>query len=131
MESADILDALFERLAAPPSELAAFVENLLAKARLGFERRTAERFPLAYPVLVVPIDDQTKTSTAFAAITRDVSSTGLSMFHTHPVYEPYLAVQFATETGEKFRVLVEVIRCQPKGLFFEIAGSFVTEPLRG
>jgi hypothetical protein len=77
--------------------------------------------------VAVPIDDQEKPGEAFAAITRDISSKGISIYHTRPVHERYLAIQWNVEEGEQLRVLVNVVRCRPVGRFYEIGGMFITK----
>jgi hypothetical protein len=130
MTTSSELEALFCHLALPAGEVSRLVGELIDKQKKyqGDERRRAVRYPLACPVMAVPIDDQERPGEAFAAITRDISSQGISIYHTRPIHEPYLAIQWTVEEGEQMRVLVEVVRCRPVGPFFyEIAGSFVTQ----
>ena len=130
MTTSSELEALFCHLALPGEEVSRLVEELINKQQKyqGDERRSATRYPLACPVVAVPIDEQEKPGEAFAAITRDISSQGISIYHTRPIHEPYLAIQWTVDEGEQLRVLVEVVRCRPVGPFFyEIGGSFVTQ----
>ena len=130
MTTSTELEALFCHLAMPAEEVTRLVQELVDKQRKyqGDERRAATRYPLACPVMAVPIDEQEKPGEPFAAITRDISSQGISIYHTRPIHEPYLAIQWTVEEGEQLRVLVEVVRCRPVGPFFyEIGGTFVTQ----
>ncbi len=84
---------------------------------------------MACPVVAVPIDDLEKPGEAFAAITRDISSQGISIYHTRPIHEPYLAIQLGRRGRGTAPVLVEVVRCRPVGPFFyEIGGTFISQP---
>ncbi len=125
------LEALFSQLTLPEKDVSRLIQELIDKQEKfrGDERRATKRYPMACPVVAVPIDDQEKPGEAFAAITRDISSQGISIYHTRPVHEPYLAIQWNVDEAEQLRVLVEVVRCRPVGPFFyEIGGMFVTQP---
>jgi hypothetical protein len=43
------------------------------------------------------------------------------------VAERFLALELATPSGEKMRVLMQVLRCRPVGLFYEIGGEFISK----
>ena len=123
------LESFFCQLTLPAGDVAQLVRELIDKPSKyqGEERRGAARYPLACPVVVVPIDEQETLGEAFAAITRDISSSGISIYHTRPVHDPYLAIQW-TERGQ-LQVLVEVVRCRPVGLsLYEIGCRFVIQP---
>jgi len=129
MTTSSELETLFRQLSLPAEDVSRLVQDLVTKQQKyqGDERRSATRYPLACPVVAVPIDDHEHPGEPFAAITRDISSRGISIYHTRPVHEPYLAIQWTIEEGERLRVLVEVVRCRPVGPFFyEIGGSFIT-----
>ena len=131
MATSTELEALFSKFTLPEGDVTRLVQELIDKQQKfrGDERRAAKRYPMACPVVAVPIDDLEKPGEAFAAITRDISSQGISIYHTRPIHEPYLAIQWNVEEGEQLRVLVEVVRCRPVGPFFyEIGGTFITQP---
>jgi hypothetical protein len=128
------LEALFSHLTLPQEDVTRLIQELIEKQRQfrGDERRATKRYPMACPVVAVPMDDLEKPGEAFAAITRDISSQGIAIYHTRPIHEPYLAIQWNVEEGEQLRVLVEVVRCRPVGPFFyEIGGSFISQPTAG
>lgn len=65
-----------------------------------------------------------KLGTPFNAITTDISPGGIGFLHTTPVGDKFLAI----ELGGKHRrasALVEVVRCRPVGIFYEIGAKFV------
>ena len=58
-------------------------------------------------------------------MTRDISTRGVSFFHTAPVNEAYLSLQFPESQQSMEAVTVEVIRCRKVGPLYEIAGKFL------
>ena len=130
---AGTLDSLFEcepaQLLRPPAAIAMFVRRVVKGAEyyVGPEQRNESRYAVSLPVAAVPVDESMrKTGEMFIACTRDISSGGIAMYHTRRVSDKYLAVEIRANSGEKLRVLVEVLRCAPVGLFYEIAGKFVS-----
>lgn len=128
------LDNLFdcepEQLLRPPAAIAMFVRRVVKGAEyyVGPEQRTEPRYRVNLPVAAVPIDESLKkTGEVFIAFTRDISSGGIAMYHTRRVSDKYLAVEIRSNSGENLRVLVEVLRCSPVGLFYEIAGKFISK----
>ncbi|HWB07697.1 MAG TPA: PilZ domain-containing protein [Pirellulales bacterium] len=129
----EAIDTLFdfepEQLLRPPAAIEMFVRRIVrgAKYYVGPEQRTEPRYAVSLAVAAVPVDQSLKKAgDVFIAFTRDISSSGMAMYHTRRVSEKYLAVEIKSACGEKMRVLVEVLRCYPSGLFYEIAGKFVS-----
>jgi hypothetical protein len=115
------------RLADPPSALAAFAADFGHKGHHRLvERRAFVRHVLVAPVAVVPIDeDYEPVGEAFMAVTRDVSSGGVSLIHTRAAETKLIVVELPATSDETIQVAVRVLRCRPVGLFYEIAGQFV------
>ncbi len=114
----------------PPAEIAEFVQRLVSRLvhYRGKERRAIRRHRLAIPVLAVPLDDDLQPAgDSFAAVTRDISTRGLAIYHNRPLECHYLAVELTDHEGRKLEAAVEVLRCEPVESFFEIAGKFVTK----
>jgi hypothetical protein len=63
----------------------------------------------------------------FAAVTRDISTRGLALFHLRPVNSPFLAVELTDYDGHKLEAAIQVLRCRKANSFHEIAGKFVTK----
>jgi hypothetical protein len=131
--SYEALDTLFdfqpEQLLRPPAAIEMFVRRVVRGAEfyVGPEQRTEPRYVVSLPVAAVPVDASLKKSgDVFIAFTRDISSGGMAMYHTRRVSEKFLAVEIKSNCGERMRVLIEVLRCSPVGLFYEIAGKFVS-----
>ncbi|HVA49538.1 MAG TPA: PilZ domain-containing protein [Pirellulales bacterium] len=132
----DTLDALdrisefeTEKLLRPPAAIAAFVRRIVRGAEyyVGPELRREPRYAVSLPVAGVPVDASLKKAgDAFIALTRDISSSGIAMYHTRRVSEGFLALEIKSASGDKLRVLAEVLRCTPVGLFYEIAAKFVS-----
>jgi hypothetical protein len=106
-----------------------FVRRIVREAKYyeGPDSRCEPRYAISIPVAAVPVDESLhKAGDVFIALTRDLSSGGIAMYHTRRISEKFLAVEINAPTGERLRLLVEVLRCSPVGLFYEIAGKFVS-----
>jgi hypothetical protein len=110
-------------------QLVAFVHDLLnRKSRYaGPERRSAKRHVVIMDVPAVPLDKAMRPAgDPFVAISRNISTTGISLFHTAQIHAPYLALELRDEVkATSIRAAIEVVRCAAKGQLFEIAGKFV------
>ncbi len=136
MPDSDALAALdavsnfeMEQLLRPPVAIAVFVRRLVRAAEyyVGPEQRHEPRYAVSVPVAAVPVDHELKKAgDVFIACTRDISASGIAMYHTRRVSEKYLALEIKSDSGERLRVLAEVLRCSPVGLFYQIAGKFVS-----
>jgi hypothetical protein len=62
---------------------------------------------------------------SFVAITRSVSTRGAAFYFTKAVNEKWLAMQFRDREGATITAILEVLRCEPRGPLYEIAGRFV------
>lgn len=90
------------------------------------ERRGTPRYLLQIPVRVSPLDERMQSdSPPYYATCCNISCRGISFLHTRAVTNKYLLVEI-TASGRRMRLLVEVLRCQRKGRFYEVAGQFVT-----
>ena len=113
-------------LPAPPRSLVAFVAKLLAEEYEGPQRRASRRLPVVVPVVAMPLDDNFRPrGTTFAAITRDLSTTGISLISTRAAGSRFLAVELVTPAGQKIQVVLQVLRCNTISRFYEIAGQLV------
>jgi hypothetical protein len=118
-----------QALAAPPRAIADFVKRMIVDAQgyYGPEKRADPRYDLTVSVAAIPIDEQfRRAGEAFMAVTRDVSTRGMALFHTRVVTQPMLAIELQAPGGGKLRVALKITRCVPNGRFYEIAGHFVT-----
>lgn len=113
---------------APQAGHADFIKRLVASAKQyqGANRRAEPRHTLGVAVRVAAVDEAHKIiGTDFVAVTRDVSARGVSLYHTQPVTDKLLALEFELPGGEKRQLLLDVLRCRPVGPLFEIAGQFI------
>jgi hypothetical protein len=125
----DLFDFDPQALAPPPRAVADFVKKMIVDAQgyYGPEKRADPRYDLATSVTAVPIDEQFRqTGEAFIAVTRDVSTRGMALYHTRGISQPMLAVEMQAPGGAKLRVALKITRCIPVGRFYEIGGQFVT-----
>jgi hypothetical protein len=126
-------ETLFDRnvddLLHPPEAIAKFVERMIRNAQYysGPERREERRYALAIPMSAVPLDaTYQRAGDLFVAVSRDISTRSAALFHSRRVYTPHLAVELTAPGGEKLRVVLKVLRCRPVGMFYQIAGPFVS-----
>ena len=114
-----------------PEELMQFVERLIEEGQreASSENRSEPRYRVALKVAAQPIDARLQpVGQGFYAVTRDISSRGIALFHTEAVPTPYIALEFQDpQTGQQLQAVLEVLRCRPLGPFHEIAGQFVTK----
>lgn len=118
-----------ETLARPPKAIADFVERAIRNSKYydGPDIRSERRYAVSLRVAAAPVDEQlNKIGEEFIAMSRDISSSGIAIYHTRDVSDRFLALELTAASGEKMRVLLQVLRCRPAGLFYEIAGKFVS-----
>ena len=118
-----------ETLARPPKAIADFVERAIRNSKYydGPDIRSERRYAVSLRVAAAPVDEQlNKIGEEFIAMSRDISSSGIAIYHTRGVSDRFLALELTAASGEKMRVLLQVLRCRPAGLFYEIAGKFVS-----
>ena len=120
-----------DRKPASLQEVASFVRQVIREDKCGtwLERRVSLRYPIALPVIATVLDDEYRpVGETFRAVTRDLSTKNLCIYHSQPVTAKYLELQLARRIGdERLRVLLEVVRCEDAGPFFEIGGRFLEQ----
>ena len=120
-------------LAAPPKAIADFVERAVRNSKYydGPEVRSERRYAVSMRVAAVPVDEHlNKIGEGFIAASRDISSRGIAIYHTRRTTDRFLALELSGASGENMHVLLAVLRCRPVGLFYEIAGKFVSKIAR-
>ena len=113
----------------PPAELVAFVKRQIRDARLynGPERRSEERHLMAVPVVVQPIDEHSNpTGAPFAAVTRDISPTGVGLVHGESVEAKLLALRMHLGE-EEVNLAVEVKWCRAFGPYHYVGGKPISK----
>jgi hypothetical protein len=108
--------------------ITAFIRGLIDDAQKAFiaDRRRELRHPLSVPVTVTPVGDANRRLTgAFVAVTRDISTTGISFLHTNLVNDHYLNLRFTESRPDAPTIVIEVLRRRKIGPLWEIAGKFL------
>jgi hypothetical protein len=126
-------DVLFEfnrDVVPPPSEvLVRFANRTVANRNTSYrsdERRAETRHAIVINVLAIPLDKNfKKCGEPFTAVTRDLSASGIAMFHRENVFAKFLALEIVDPSGDRLRLIMSVLRSQAIGLFYEVAGQFV------
>ena len=121
-------------LVMPRELLVQFIQKLTEGVAPTFtvDRRTEPRWTIVMPVAVMPVDIRLRPNgEQFVAITRDISSRGLALYHTAEVpAKSLLAVELRNPQGDTLQAVLEVLRCRADGPAFEIGGQFVVKSMR-
>jgi hypothetical protein len=113
-------------LPAPCPDLRRFVDQQARDRSSVSERRESIRYTAVLEVIVVPLDENRKsTGKPFLALTRDVSTSGMCLLHTRPAPTPLLFIEITRPPEAPLNIVLQVRRNRRIGQFFEIAGDFV------
>jgi len=107
-----------------------FVQQLTADTRHfdGAERRAERRFPICIACAATPCDAAgNPRGSRFAAVTRDISLSGISLLCTAEIADRQLLLEFEGPGRDGFQIAMEVLRCRPLGPFWEVGGRFRTD----
>ncbi|QDU57632.1 PilZ domain-containing protein [Aeoliella mucimassa] len=118
------------RLQHPPTTITRAINDLVPKPYAGPERRANTRMRISLPIAAVPVDESfAQVGPAALLTTRDISTEGIALLHDEPLRPKYLVIEFpARDRQAALQMVVKVLRCQPVGELFEIAGRFVMRP---
>jgi hypothetical protein len=118
-----------DRLHSPPAELLRFVHRIADETlRNHVEERQFPRFKLTVEVWVQPVDANFEPlGEPFTAVSRDISTGGIGLMHTRAIRDKYLWLRLVTHGGGTMNVVVEVLRCRPIGVFYDIGAKFVAK----
>lgn len=108
-------------------ELVDFARRQLVNATLykGDERRREERHPMMVPVLAVGVDENNQPlGEPFDAITRDVATTSIGLFHAEPILHERLAIHM-TLANTDVDLVITMKWKSPMGPFYGSAGVYV------
>jgi hypothetical protein len=100
----------------------------LQEAGAKFTRRREVRHAVALPVDATPVDASLyPLGPVLQAVTRDISTSGISLLCTTSPEAKYLAISLWAAEGQRLDAVVEVLRCRPLGPMFDLGGRFVTK----
>lgn len=109
----------------PPAGIAAYLRRTYDLAEEGGERRVSQRQLCIKTILVHPLSaDGRSEGPRFKAITRDVSTTGLSFASTQYFPHPCAEVSWLSQAGVDVRKALRVVRCVLRGHLYIVAGEF-------
>lgn len=116
------------KLASPPHSLVERFKQASSRRTIEYERRGFARFPVEATALVRPIDTNFRPAgPAFQAVVVDLSASGLRLRHTSYVGSPLIAVQLSLLQNGVVTFAMSVLRSQPHGDHFEVAGRFIAK----
>lgn len=116
----------------PPKGVFELAERL-AREATGYEHelRACQRYKLTAEVSIQPVDESFKpTGEPFVAVTQDISAHGLGFVHTRAVNDRLLCIALRGNLCESLRgkaLVMEIVRCDPVGSLYSIAGKFVAK----
>ena len=115
------------KLPPPPNVTAEFIaDRVNREIDEEAERRVHQRRAIAAPVVAIPLDRfLIPEGEPFMGMAHNISSAGIALIHTRSVAAPYLALELTLDSTNEMRVVIQVLRCQAVGLFYEIAGTFL------
>jgi hypothetical protein len=126
---ATALDFDFEgaRIAPAPVELQDFVRKLFDQTPYsGGQKRAQKRYRVAFEVPAIELDDDLRPmGEPFVAMSRDISTGGICLVHTHHVAAERLLVRLDNLKGMRVQVVVQISRRRQLKQFFEMSGNFV------
>ncbi|MDA1052408.1 MAG: PilZ domain-containing protein [Planctomycetota bacterium] len=100
------------------------VESTLCAKDLERELRRHPRRPVMMCVPAVELDDELfPAGEDFTVISRNLSSSGIAIVHTHPL-EGKLAVLIELPEIGHVQLLVNIVRCKKVGQLYEMGGAF-------
>jgi hypothetical protein len=115
-----------KKLVRPPEAIAQFVKKVVSGMKAERERRGNLRYPLAVPVVALPMDQRLRpVDEPFAAMTRNISQSGLCLVHTRAVRAELLAVELSSLKRDTMQMVMRILRCRVTNRFYEIAGAFL------
>jgi len=92
------------------------------------DRRQTERYSVIADVIVVPLgDDLLPAAQPFVACSRNLSTSGICLYHAKPVESTLLYVEIALPDAPGMSALMNVLRQEPVGGYVEIAGRFLAD----
>ncbi|QDU62253.1 hypothetical protein Pan216_31200 [Planctomycetes bacterium Pan216] len=118
------------RLQPPPQAMIDLARASLASPRGSAdpEKRHEMRSTIAVPVPVIPLSDRhVALDVPTIAILRDISTAGASLLHSRISRGKYYVVEVDSPGGESVQLLLEVLRCQLVGRFYDIGGRLVAK----
>lgn len=111
-----------------PDAVRQFVQELAgAKRRSAFdEKRAQPRYPLVGLVQAVPVDDSCiPIGPAFQGMSRNISTGGICFVCTRAVRDKRFVIELATSPSERVQMVMEMVRCQRLGRFYEVGGRLL------
>lgn len=110
-------------------DLRRLVKLLASGNHPNHERRRHQRFPIAAPVIAVPLGGNFRIAGAPALmVTSNISRSGAALVYTATTTHPYLAMDFSPTAGlEGTHVILELTRVRSLGLAYEFGGKFVAQ----
>lgn len=90
------------------------------------DHRGTPRVPLIVSVIAAEVNGNRQiVSRPFRLLARDFSLAGIGFLHDRSIETPFLGIAWKSTTGECLTALIEILRCENRGDYFDIGGRFV------
>jgi hypothetical protein len=111
----------------PPENVQRLTRTIELDKYTGPDRRGQKRYPIAVPVVAVPLaPDYRVDGDAVQMTTANISLSGAALVHTRFINSPYLAIDFASAGIDSLKVVLRVQRVRHLGPAYEIGGDFIS-----
>lgn len=102
----------------PASDAVKFVAKLSLEISKADERRAERRVPIAVPISIQPLNENlSPTGDDISGITRDMSRSGIGVFHSAPVDSEFVQVVATSTTGDVVSAVGRMIYSNKVGPF--------------
>jgi len=106
-----------------PDTLRTFARSWAGKLKEYNRAQSPARHTMVATIEATPLAaDQSPIGEPRGVITRDVSYTGIGFISDHAIDTPFASLKIKS-MGEA--VLIEILKCEPVGEFFDISGKFL------
>ena len=110
-----------------PAEMLEYIRTKINIAENNVEKRTSFRHQVILQMPAQAFDQVLRPEgRPFLTVARDLSTNGIGLIHGRAITAKFLALELVTPTGEHIQVLMQVLRCRPRGPYHDIAGQLVT-----
>jgi hypothetical protein len=111
----------------PPENVRRLIKTLVPAEYTGPDHRIHKRYPVAVPVVVLPLAlDFRIVGEPVQMTTANISLGGAALIHTRFLDAPYLALDFTVAGVELLQVVLKVLRVNSTGPVYEMAGQFIS-----
>lgn len=113
-----------------PDAIADYVKRQIQRSKPSVvrEMRAQKRFDLGEPMLLMPLDENFEPiGETVEVVARNISTGGVGVLHTRSITAKFAAVQLSMPNGSELKMIAEVLRSTPTGMFYDVGMRFVAK----